>query len=115
MPLPAGRPDAVVFPESMKSGNRALSKYNSLIRVAEELLQVDKVSTERAHVRRQPDLGNRCYATRDNDLAKSYRLFPITHHLEGRPRYDWYPGDQEGVEFGYLVAEAKIDMEESGA
>ncbi len=116
MPRPPGRPDACIFPESLKAGNRAISRYISLVQVAENLLQVDRPNGEKAWVRQQPDLGKRCYATREQHVENCYRLFPMGHDLDGQSRYEWFPsGQDDGVEFGYLVPEAKADLEKSNA
>jgi len=92
-------PDAVRIPDSCKSGDNALSRLNSLLGHVEKLLggNPDKKVTLR------PGQHGCWYGLKS---PADTLLFPITHPLEGKSRYDWH--DQEdGVRFGYLVPEAK--------
>ena len=103
MKQPEGRPDAVIYPESFKSGRRASDRYKSLVIAAEELLQVDRAAGEHARYWKMPHLGGKCFATRS--LEDSF-LFPTGHPLAGQPRYDWFPSpDHPEVQFGYYVPE----------
>ena len=92
--------DALIVPESWKSGGTQLDRIDSILRVAEPLLGVDRPRGGRAFIRRQP--GGKLFITADpgDTLA-----FPVGHSREGRPRYTWAT-QPDGSDRGTLVPEA---------
>jgi hypothetical protein len=90
-------PDAVFLPESWKVGDTQLDRIDSILSVAEPLLNVDRARGGRAYIRRQP--GGRLFVT--TDPADTIQ-FPIGHAREGRPRYRW-AAQPDGLEYGFLV------------
>jgi hypothetical protein len=90
--------DALILPESLKSGATQLDRIDSILRAAEPLLGVDRSRGARAYIRRQP--GGRLFVTAD---PRDTLLFPIGHPREGQARYAWTPGP-DGSERGRLVA-----------
>lgn len=93
--------DALIVPESWKTGGTQLDRIDSILRVAEPLLGVDRQLGQRAYIRRQP--GARLFITSDPCDTLS---FPIGHPREGRPRYSW-TASSDGSERGMLVEEAR--------
>lgn len=93
--------DALIVPESWKTGGTQLDRIDSVLRVAEPLLGVDRSRGEKAYIRRQP--GGRLFITTDPCDTIS---FPIGHPREGRPRYAWTTSP-DGSERGSLVGEAR--------
>ena len=93
--------DALIIPESWKSGDTQLDRIDSILRVAEPLLGVDRSRGGRAYIRRQP--GGKLFITADPQDTLS---FPAGHRLQGRPRYGWTT-QPDGTERGILVAEAR--------
>jgi hypothetical protein len=91
-------PDALMIPESLKSGARMSDRVASIAELAEPLLVVNRSKGERAYVRIQP--GGRLFVTKD---VRDTILFPRNHHRCGQPRYHWATGD-DGIDRGYLVA-----------
>lgn len=92
------RPDAVIFPDSWKTGENTLHRADSLIAHAEKRLQTDHTAGEKAHVRHVRAGGNR-FCTHD---IRDTLLFPLDHPRAGQNRYRWERQD-DGAEFGYLV------------
>ncbi len=91
------RPDALILPESWKVGKTQIDRIDSILMIAEPLLNVDRARGGRAYIRRQP--GGRLFVTSDpGDTLK----FPIGHDREGMPRYSWNP-QPDGSEHGFLV------------
>ena len=93
-------PDALLLPEAWKTGPTQLERIDSILAIAEPLLDVNRATGGRAYIRRQP--GGRLFVTADP--ADTLR-FPIGHPREGNPRYRWVP-QADGSEHGYLVEEA---------
>jgi len=93
--------DALIVPESWKSGGTHLDRIDSILRVAEPLLGVDRPAGGRAYIRRQP--GGRLFITPD---PRDTLSFPVGHPREGRPRYAWTAAP-DGSERGVLVEEAR--------
>ena len=93
--------DALIVPESWKTGETQLDRIDSILRVAEPLLGIDRLRGGRAYIRRQP--GGRLFITSDplDTLA-----FPIGHHQAGKPRYLWTTAP-DGSERGQLVEDAQ--------
>lgn len=94
-------PDALLLPESWKTGQSQLDRIDSILAIAEPLLGVDRAAGQRAYIRRQP--GGRLFVTADP--ADTLR-FPLGHPREGNPRYRWAPRP-DGSEHGFLVEEAR--------
>jgi hypothetical protein len=93
------KPDALMIPESRKTGARMSDRVASVAEIAEPLLRVDRSAGERAYIRIQP--GGRLFVTKDmHDTI----LFPKGHRRDGLPRYDWIL-QENGLEYGYLVPE----------
>ncbi len=90
-------PDALILPESWKSGGTQIDRIDSVLRVAEPLLNVDRGRGGRAYIRRQP--GGRLFVT--SDPADTLQ-FPIGHAREGMPKYRWVL-QPDGSEHGFLV------------
>src|SRR4051794_19443780 len=91
--------DALLVPESWKSGGTQLDRIASILRVAEPLLGIDRPRGGRAYIRRQP--GGRLFITADPVDTLS---FPLGHSREGRPRYVWSTS-ADGSERGVRVEE----------
>lgn len=89
--------DALIVPESWKTGGTQLDRIDSILRLAEPLLGVDRSRGERAYIRRQPT--GRLFITSD---PRDTISFPIGHPREGRPRYSWTTSP-DGSERGTLV------------
>ncbi|WP_337176956.1 hypothetical protein [Paludisphaera sp.] len=93
--------DALIVPESWKTGGTQLDRIDSILRVAEPILGVDRARGGRAYIRRQP--GGRLFITND---PRDTISFPIGHPLEGRARYAWVSAP-DGSERGTMVEEAR--------
>lgn len=93
--------DALIIPESWKRGGTQLDRIDSILRVAEPLLGVDRSRGGKAYIRRQP--GGKLFITAD---PRDTLSFPAGHSLQGRPRYGW-ASHPDGTERGTLVAEAR--------
>lgn len=93
--------DALILPESLKSGETQLDRIDSILRAAEPLLGVDRPRGGRAYIRRQP--GGRLFVTAD---PRDTLLFPVGHPREGQSRYQW-TARPDGTERGLLVEEAR--------
>jgi hypothetical protein len=94
-------PQALLLPESWKKGQTQLERIDSILAIAEPLLQVDRSLGQRAYIRRQP--GGRLFITADpHDTLQ----FPVGHPQEGRPRYHWVVTD-DGCEYGHLEEEGR--------
>ncbi len=94
-------PDALFLPEAWKKGETQLDRIDSILTIAEPLLNVDRSLGERAYIRRQP--GGRLFVTPDpHDTLQ----FPVGHPREGKPRYHWIERP-DGSEQGFLVEEAR--------
>lgn len=93
------RPDAILLPASTKTGNTQLDRIDSVLAIAEPILEV-KRPQERGYIRQQV---GKFFVTRDfRDTLYGRNGTPD----EGKPRYRWeaanIPG-VEGAEVGYLV------------
>jgi hypothetical protein len=93
-------PDALLLPESWKSGRTHLDRIDSILAIAEPLLGVDRAEGRKAYIRRQP--GGRLFVTAD---PKDTLCFPLSHAREGMPRYRWVV-QEDGSEHGFLVEHA---------
>ncbi len=93
-------PDALLLPEAWKKGQTQLDRIDSILAVAEPLLNVDRSRGQRAYIRRQP--GGRLFVTAD---PLDTLQFPVGNDREGKPRYHWVP-QPDGSEHGFLVQEA---------
>lgn len=93
--------DALIVPESWKRGGTQLDRIDSILRMAEPLLGVDRPSGGRGYIRRQPN--GRLFITADpaDTLA-----FPVGHPQEGRSRYVWR-SMPDGSEHGVLTPEVR--------
>ncbi|OJW18808.1 MAG: hypothetical protein BGO49_17445 [Planctomycetales bacterium 71-10] len=98
-PMEAMPFDALIVPESWKTGGTQLDRIDSILRLAEPLLGVDRSRGDRAYIRRQP--GGRLFITKD---PRDTISFPIGHPREGRPRYAW-AASPDGSERGTLAEE----------
>ena len=92
------RPDAVIFPDSWKTGNHPIERLNSLADHAESRLQTDRAAGERAHIRHARAGGMRFCTHSPFDTL----LFPKDHPRAGQERYRW-ERQPDGAELGYLV------------
>lgn len=99
-------PDALCIPEGLKRGRTLWERMNSILDLAEPLLDVDRAKGDRAFIRRQGD--GWLFVTRD---PKDTLYFPLNTPLRGRPRYRWLDA-QDGIRRGYLVPEARNDRRE---
>lgn len=93
-------PDALMIPESRKTGARMIDRVASILDLAEPLLGVDRGRGERGYIRVQPN--GRLFVTKS---PADTILFPKGHPLDGRPRYRWTAAGDE-VELGFLAAES---------
>lgn len=94
-------PDALLLPEAWKTGQSQLDRIDSILAIAEPLLNLDRAAGQKAYIRRQP--GGRLFVTADpTDTLR----FPLGHPREGNPRYRWVARD-DGSEHGFLVEEAR--------
>lgn len=93
--------DALIIPESWKAGGTQLDRIDSILRVAEPILGVDRARGERAYIRRQP--GGRLFITAD---PRDTISFPAGHPREGSARYTW-TASPDGSERGSLIEEAR--------
>jgi hypothetical protein len=93
-------PDALILPEAWKTGGTQLERIDSILEIAEPLLQVDRSKGEKAYIRRQP--GGRLFVTSN---PYDTLQFPLGHSREGKPRYRWvlHP---DGSEYGFLVEDS---------
>ncbi|MHB8359799.1 MAG: hypothetical protein ACYDCP_09940 [Thermoplasmataceae archaeon] len=90
-------PDALIMPEHLKSGARMSGRVQSITRIAEPLLAVNRDAGERAHIRILK--GKKLFVTK-SPYCSLY--FPIWHDREGEPRYTWVT-QPDGIKFGFLV------------
>ncbi len=90
-------PDALILPETWKKGATQLDRIDSILAIAEPLLNIDRSKGERAYIRRQP--AGRLFVTGD---PQDTLQFPLGHPQEGRPRYHWV-ANPDGSEHGFLV------------
>jgi hypothetical protein len=89
-------PDALLLPETLKAGARQIDRINSVLNIAEPILEVDRGLGERGYIRRQP--GGRLFITKD---PADTLLYPVGHPREGSERYRW-SARPDGIELGYL-------------
>ncbi|MGC8638731.1 MAG: hypothetical protein ACP5XB_02500 [Isosphaeraceae bacterium] len=99
--MPTRPPDALMLPEAWKRGETQYDRIDSILAIAEPLLNVDRSKGERAYIRRQP--GGRLFVTAD---PQDTMQFPIGHSQEGRSRYNWV-ASPDGAEYGYLIEDAR--------
>jgi hypothetical protein len=90
------RPDALIVPEERKSGSRQIDRINSILDLAEPILEVDRTRGDRGYIRRQP--GGTLFITRN---PADTLLYPIGHPREGQPRYRWADAG-DGIQRGFL-------------
>ena len=95
------RPDALKLPEAWKKGQTQIDRIDSILAIAEPLLNVDRSKGERAYIRRQP--GGRLFVTAD---PRDTLQFPSGHPRAGQPRYHWV-ASADGAEYGYLIEGAR--------
>lgn len=94
-------PDALFVAEAMKRGRTQGERMDSILAIAEPILNVDRAKGDRAYIRRQGD--GWLFITRDpNDTI----YFPLNMRLRGRPRYKWINGT-DGIRRGYLLPQAR--------
>ncbi len=96
-------PDALLLPEVWKTGQTQLDRIDSILAIAEPLLNVVRAAGQKAYIRRQP--GGRLFVT--SDPADTLR-FPLGHSHEGSSRYRWIP-QPDGSEYGFLLGEEKAN------
>jgi hypothetical protein len=96
------RPDAVFLPETVKCGPRIFDRIAAVSRIAEPLLEVDRLKGERAYIRKQPH--GRLFITRD---PADTIFFPTGHPWSGQQRYCW-ERQTDGAELGYLIHRAEL-------
>jgi hypothetical protein len=94
-------PNALILPEAWKKGESQIDRIDSILAIAEPLLDVDRSKGERAYIRRQP--GGRLFVTSD---PHDTLLFPIGHSQEGQQRYHWIVS-ADGSEHGFLIEGAR--------
>lgn len=92
-------PDALCIPGRMKKGRTVGERLDSILKIAEPLLGVDRAAGQRAYLRNQGDgPAAWVFATRDPDDT----LYgPIGSPFRGQRRYDWVDRP-DGIRFGYL-------------
>jgi hypothetical protein len=94
-------PNALMIPEAWKKGETQLDRIDSILAIAEPLLNVDRSKGQRAYIRRQP--GGRLFVTTNpHDTLQ----FPLGHPQEGSSRYHWILR-ADGSEQGFLVEAAR--------
>jgi hypothetical protein len=94
-------PDALLLPEAWKTGQTQLDRIDSILAIAEPLLNVNRPGGQRAYIRRQP--GGRLFVTADpTDTLR----FPLGHLREGAARYRWV-AQPDGSEHGFLIEEVR--------
>jgi hypothetical protein len=115
-PTGASRPDAVMVPMGVKQPlSRKLKQMNFVLGLCEKLLQADLTKGEKVGYRTQPTIGDGVYfAARVNEHFRFGLYFPVGHGMEGHDRYNWVP-QPDGTRFGYLVPEARAEVEEFNA
>lgn len=100
------RPDAVFVHTSFKQGDELADRINSVLVVAEPILEIDKSKGESAHVRLSP-YGEFLFVTRSPECTI---LYPINHKKKGTDRYKWI--DQDGstgkIRLGYLLDQPEV-------
>ncbi len=89
-------PDALMLPETIKSGSRMSDRVASIADIAEPLLGVDRAKGEGAYIRLQGN-GKLFISRSIFDTIN----FPRDHPRDGQPRYRWV-AQPDGSEFGYL-------------
>ena len=92
-----GFPDALIFPESARSGRSMHERVIALSKRAESILGIDYEAGGRAYVR-QATVG-RIFVTSD---PHDTMYFPIGSERAGEARYRWSKND-DGVEVGFLI------------
>jgi len=88
-------PDALMIPETLKTGSRMSDRIGSIAAIAVPPLGVDRSKGELARIRIQP--GGKLFVTKD---VHDTILFPKDHERAGRPRYNWVL-QENGIEYGY--------------
>ncbi len=92
-------PDALMVPESRKTGSSLIDRVASIVDYAEPLLAVDRDQGVRAYVRLQGN-GKLFVSKSIFDTIN----FPTDHPRAGQSRYHWAL-QPDGSEFGYLIAD----------
>lgn len=92
-------PDALLLPEAWKRGETQIERIDSILAIAEPLLQVDRSKGQRAYIRRRE--GGWLFVTADPLDTENY---PCWHSKAEQPRYRWVlAGDSS--KHGFLVEE----------
>ena len=94
-------PDALFLPETWKKGETQLDRIDSILAIAEPLLNVDRVA---GGTGLHPPPAWRA-PVRDGRPQDTLQ-FPVGHPREGKPRYHWIE-QPDGSEHGFLVEEAR--------
>lgn len=92
------RPDAVVVPRSQVTGSDDNARKESVVEVAELLLECGPQELAWCH-----DQMSYFFCTRKPEDTE---LYPSSHPHIGKPRYRWEVRD-EGVKLGYLLSEGE--------
>ena len=95
------RPDAVLIHDSYKQGVEIGDRIDSILKIAEPALQVDRLGGEKAYVR-SASHGGFVFVTRDP--TDSF-LYPLDHPQKKKPRYHWVeqPGSDGKIRLGTLL------------
>lgn len=88
------RPDAILVPKSREHGSDASARMESILDVAEPLLECGP--HELAWCRDQTTY---FFCTRSPEDSE---LYPTWHPESGKPRYDWVPAPHGGIKLGHL-------------
>ena len=94
-------PDALLIPESTRSGGRIADRVGSICAVAEPLLGIDRATGGRAWIRKQR--GGQLFITASPDDTL---FFACDHARAGQSRYRWEL-QPDGSRWGWLVEGAK--------
>jgi hypothetical protein len=113
------RPDAVLMPGELKKGKRSSDRIQSVLDIAEPILQVDRSKGELGWLRYlappyppgtpqfvdpSDPTGRRqvilVMVTRDRDAGRDTLLYHKTHDQAGEHRYSWSPITAQGVSIG---------------
>jgi hypothetical protein len=90
------RPDAVRVPRNFATGRTADERKESVVEVAEVLLECGPIELAWCH-----DQIKYFFCTRDPEDTEQ---FPDRHRRARQPRYHWIAGP-DGTELGYLVSD----------
>lgn len=109
MYLVSSRADAVLIPESMKTGakgQRQINRLDYVLRITEPILGVVRGRGERGFVRRieQRARDQSWYLLITRSPLDTY-LYPKSHPKEGQHRYRW--SDDGMIRVGYLIDDSE--------